>query len=514
MRMPRLLHPECSEDPRFDPPEHLLGVERDLELDLVLDAMADGDFTVREVSRSLLLGFETKREPAIYRQRVLRDCLRNPELIRDLYSLAERGARLSRRHPLGLLRMSTASSILSGSATLMSRLLEVMERMRETADGASSVESGGLRDVVTVLKERFDGERIREMRDLTERLARQSGALISVNLGLGSRDSEYVLRERRRRRRGVWESLLRRIRGHLFGPRGSVHHFRVDARDQASNEALVYFQRRAMSPVANTLARASEHLLAFLDTLRVQLAFYVGCINLAESLERAGYEVSFPDVRRREDAILDAKSLYDPALVLTTASPVVANDLRADGRDLILITGANQGGKTTFLRSVGLAQLMMQAGMFVTASCFSSSLRPRLFTHFRREEDVSMRRGKLDEELARVDAMLDRLRPDSMVLLNESFAATNEREGSAIAGEVLEGLRQANITVLFVTHLLHLAHRLHRAGDDGVLFLRAVPREGGTRSFEISEGPPQSGGFAEDIYADLFGRELPGIDEE
>lgn len=513
MRLPRLLYPEGSEDPRFDPPEYLLGIERDIELEIVVEAMADRDVTIREVSRSLLLGFETQGDLVRYRQEVLRDCLKNPGVIRDLYSLAGQGARLSRRHPLGLLRMSTASSILSSSATLISRLLVVMERMRDAVESTTSVESEGLLDLVSTLEERFHGARIQEMQELVDRLARQSGALISVDLGLGSRESEYVLRERKWRRRGAFESLFRRIRRRFFGRRNSAYRFRVDARDQGSNEALVHFQRRAMSPVANTLARTSEHLLTFLDTLRVQLAFYVGCINLAESLEGAGYRVAFPKIHRREDAVLDARGLYDPALVLTTRKRVVANDLRADGRDLIIITGANQGGKTTFLRSVGLAQLMMQGGMFVAASSFSSSLRRGLFTHFRREEDVSMRRGKLDEELARVDSMLDHLRPDSMVLLNESFAATNEREGSAIAGEVLEGLREANVTVLFVTHLFHLAHTLHRAGDDGVLFLRAVPKEGGTRSFEISEGPPQSGGFAEDIYAEMFGRELPEIDE-
>ena len=65
-----------------------------------------------------------------------------------------------------------------------------------------------------------------------------------------------------------------------------------------------------------------------------------------------------------------------------------------------MITGANQGGKSTFLRSVGLAQLMMQCGMFVAAESLRASVGQRLFTHYKREEDAAMESGKLDEELA------------------------------------------------------------------------------------------------------------------
>jgi DNA mismatch repair ATPase MutS len=64
------------------------------------------------------------------------------------------------------------------------------------------------------------------------------------------------------------------------------------------------------------------------------------------------------------------------------------------------LTGANQGGKSTFLHSIGLAQLMMQSGMFVGAERFEAAPCPALFTHYKREEDATMKSGKLDEELA------------------------------------------------------------------------------------------------------------------
>lgn len=72
---------------------------------------------------------------------------------------------------------------------------------------------------------------------------------------------------------------------------------------------------------------------------------------------------------------------------------VIGNDLKADGKDLVIITGANQGGKSTFLRGIGLAQLMMQCGMFVPAKTFSANTCERIFTHYKREEDAAMKAG-------------------------------------------------------------------------------------------------------------------------
>lgn len=83
------------------------------------------------------------------------------------------------------------------------------------------------------------------------------------------------------------------------------------------------------------------------------------------------------------------------ALALLKHQKVVGNDIHAHEKDLVFITGANQGGKSTFLRSVGQAQLMAQCGMFVGAESFEANACDGLFTHFRREEDASMQRGKL-----------------------------------------------------------------------------------------------------------------------
>ena len=138
---------------------------------------------------------------------------------------------------------------------------------------------------------------------------------------------------------------------------------------------------------------------------------------------------------------------------------VVGNDLNAGGKDIVIITGANTGGKSTFLRSVGLAHVMMQAGMFVSAESFASEPCDGIFTHYKREEDAAMESGKLDEELSRMSQIVDKVKANSLLLFNESFGSTDEREGSEIAGQIVKALLERNVKVFFVTHLL--SFRLH-----------------------------------------------------
>src|SRR5438552_1876335 len=91
--------------------------------------------------------------------------------------------------------------------------------------------------------------------------------------------------------------------------------------------------------------------------------------------------------------------------------------------------------------------------MFAPAESFSANVCDGLFTHYKREEDATMKSGKLDEELSRMSQIVDQITPGSMVLFNESFAATNEREGSEIAKQIVSALLEEHIKMFFVTHL-------------------------------------------------------------
>lgn len=173
-----------------------------------------------------------------------------------------------------------------------------------------------------------------------------------------------------------------------------------------------------------------------------------------------------------------------------------------------MITGANQGGKSTFLRGVALAQLMMQCGMFVAAKELRTDVRSGVFTHFKREEDATMKSGKFDEELGRMSTIVDRMSSTSMLLCNESLAATNEREGSEIARQIVQALREKGVKVFYVTHMYDLAHGFCSSGDAALLCLRAERGTDGRRPFKLVEGAPLPTSYGQDLFRRIFGADL------
>lgn len=142
--------------------------------------------------------------------------------------------------------------------------------------------------------------------------------------------------------------------------------------------------------------------------------------------------------------------------------------------------------------------------MFTPAESFHCNVCEGLFTHYKREEDTTMKSGKLDEELARMSHIVEDLKPNCMLLFNESFAATNEREGSEIARQITTALMDRKIKVFFVTHLFEFARGLHEKQLSNAVFLRAERRDDGERTFRLVEGEPLQTSYGEDLYERVF----------
>ena len=104
-----------------------------------------------------------------------------------------------------------------------------------------------------------------------------------------------------------------------------------------------------------------------------------------------------------------------------------------------------------------------------------------------------------------------RLSPGCLLLGNESFASTNEQEGSEIARQIIRALLDCGIRVFFVTHLFDLAHSLYPGMGDSALFLRPERREDGQRTSRLLPGEPLSTSYGPDLYWRIFGAPEPAV---
>ena len=510
-----LMHPDQDFEltltaKEFGPPTRPEGIKQiisfaqDIELEVLLNAAASGDRYLRDVMAEACAAAWTNDIATIrYRQEILKDSLANPAAVRQFYAIALEPFSRERSWDFSLYGNEPGAMVGSAVRTLQ-KSLEVLRRLRKTcSSNAASFKSAGFRQFFATLERDLDDTYLEAATTDLNNLTFRKGVLLSAQVGDGGKGVGTMLRKPRPRDLSWVQAVLE--------PEFQSYTLQLAPRDDAGAQAFAELRNRGLSLICDALYQSAEHVLGFLKALRHELAFYVGCLNLADQLAKIGESVAFPEATTAPRRFV-CRNLRDVCLALTMGRPVVGNDAAADGKPLVIITGANRGGKSTFLRSVGLAQTMLQCGMFVTADAYASSLRSGLFTHYKREEDRTMRSGKFDEELVRMSAIADRIHRRAMVLFNESFAATHEQEGSEIARQIVSALLDNEVTVFFVSHMYEFARAF--LDSDQVLFLRADRQEDGRRTFKLVEGEPLGTSFGEDVYREIFSNEkVPAADE-
>jgi hypothetical protein len=489
------MYPDRDFDLEQGLPSHWEALRQDLDLDALLATMAGRDKTMLEVARKALLCTVTDPDVIAYRQQVLADCINNPAVVREIYKLAAPAVDGNRKLHLGFFGMSP-DTVLSVSVRALAHFLPLLKRLREAADGARrEFRSPGFQRLFATLVEELDDDYLSTLEGHLRRLRFRHGVLLSARLGRGNSGTDYtvVLPQGRR-----WKERLTPWNRDEYS-------FRLPPRDDNATRELSDIRGRGVNQVANALAQSTDHILSFFTALRIETGFYSGCLNVHERLSESGNPVCFPIPVALGEGDLSTTGLYDICLALRTRKQVVGNDVDGRGKQLVMITGANGGGKSTFLRSVGLAQLMMQCGMFVPAQSLRASVSGGVFTHFRREEDATMEKGRLNEELSRMSQIADGISPGCLLLCNESFASTNEREGSEIARQIVRAMTDSGVKVFYVTHMYDLAHGLHAEGTQSSLFLRAERQSDGSRTFKLQAAEPLPTGYGEDLYRKVFG---------
>lgn len=492
----RLLHPD--RDDNLSPTTSLAMrevIEADLELPTVYRAMAAGDSYLLDVARNVLTASLTDLYVIEYRQDALADCMEHAAIVRNLYDVTVDASQAQRKVFLGGLLSRDPNAILRRAVALLALLTENLKQVRALHDTHATVfQSKCFHQFWTMIGDQLDDDYLAALDYELAELAMPRGVLLSAQLAKGNKGTQ--MRLHRPPRYHWWERFA-----------GDTHTrlaFTLSDRDQAGSDALTEITGRAINEISNIVSQAVDHIQSFFARLRYELGFYLGCLNLKQRLDEREVPIAFPNPMPMNPRQFQCKDLRDIALTLTTSGLVTGNTIDADNMRLVVVTGANEGGKSTFLRSVGSAQMMLQAGMFVTAQSVTASITTGIYTHFKREEDASMTHGKLDEELARASEIADTIAPDCLLLCNESFASTNEREGAQIARGVIDALTAANITVVFVTHLYDLARSLYDRGATNHLFLRAERLDDTTRTHRLTVGEPRATSYGMDSFTRVF----------
>lgn len=477
-------------------------MEKDLNLPVLFDTMAKGNDDIYSSCRQVIMTPITNSRDLHYRQEMVMDTLAHPAFYEGIYQIATDAVTQIERADARK-RESSKTQQIYESLTLLKILTKYLNQLKTHLQDKQSEKTDAMWNFVKDFRAYYSQDFANDLEKTIENLSfLMKGGLLVMTAGItgGLKCGDATVnamipldyRQMGKCRKGLRNMVLKFL----------------------SPEAIMLNEIALKQEAAQMEANGLHHVLTmyqgfiheFQDLflhLRNQIGFYIGCNNLHRALHNLGMETTFPILARHEQAI-DLRNLYELSMALTTMKNPVPNTL-CDSCRLHIISGANQGGKSTFLRSIGIAQVMMQAGMFVPASYYESPLYDNILTHFTRREDCTMNSGRLVEEMKRMDRIISLITSESLILLNESFATTTETEGSQIAENIIQALYDCGVHIYSVTHLFAFAKKMYSKSLDHARFFSAERLTDGTRTFKMIDHEPTETSYGMDLYHEMIG---------
>lgn len=415
---------------------------------------------------------------------------------------------------------------LNDNISQMEAFVECMEKCHQfAAEYGGRIKSAGVRTVLQEIESNYNSDDFKklicEIDELKAVLANDiKSVTIGINMDKLMRPTEVMLlsvSDEPIRKKTMFERLFRKDKkaeplSEIYARKykdGQV--VEVDKKLFSELDSLCCdYVRRANSAINRCYVECTD----FLVRLSPQIDFYVGAKGLCERTAKIGMPVCRPKIVSKEKRRFICRDMYDPVLSNKTAAmiyrgdearPILTNDCSLDDNARIfLITGTNNGGKTTYIRSVAVNRILAQAGLYVCAGEAEISPCSYIFLHYPLEEKVGIDTSRFTEECRELKRTIESADEYSLVLLNESLSSTNPYDSLIIAEELLKIFAHIGCSLLYTTHILEMTEIPNKINADNpksrLGTLTAECDESGKPTYKITPGKPDFSRNAQYIF--------------
>jgi DNA mismatch repair protein MutS len=260
-------------------------------------------------------------------------------------------------------------------------------------------------------------------------------------------------------------------------------------------ELVARLNRDVFATLADYCARYAGYLDATIARFDREVQFYLAYLEMIDRLRAEGLPFCYPEVSESSKEI-SATETFDLALAnrLVPKGTVVLNDLRLDEAERVfVVSGPNNGGKTTFARTVGQLHHLGGLGLPVPGRHARLFLPDRIYTHFEKKEDIETLRGKFEDELVRVHAILEHATSRSVIVMNESFNSTTLNDALLVGTAVMRRILDLGALAVYVTFVDELASLSEATVS---MVSEIVPDNPAERTFKVVRKPAEGLAYA------------------